>query len=42
MTLAELVEQAQRNKLSSVVKENEQRPKTTQEVILEAELEEEG
>ena len=37
-TLAELVEQAQRNKLSSVVKENEQRPKTTQEVILEAEL----
>ena len=37
-TLAELVEEAQRNKLSSVVKENEQRPKTTQEVILEAEL----
>ena len=37
-TLAELVEQAQRNKPSSVEKENEQRQKTTQEVILEAEL----
>ena len=40
-TLAELVEQAQRNKPSSVEKENKQnkqRPKTTEEVILEAEL----
>lgn len=37
-TLAELVEQAQRNKPSSVEKETERRPKTTQEVILDAEL----
>ena len=37
-TLSELVEQAQRNEPPSVEKENDQRPKTTQEVILEAEL----
>jgi len=37
-TLSELVEQAQRNEPPSVEKENELRPKTTQEVILEAEL----
>ena len=37
-TLAELVEQAQINKPSSFEKENKQRPKTTEEVILETEL----
>ena len=37
-TLAELLEQAQINKPSSFEKENKQRPKTTEEVILETEL----
>ena len=37
-SLAEFVERAQRNKPSSVERENKQSPKTTQEVILEAEL----